>query len=304
METASTRSSPTLRTRVSANVRIIDATEIQDIYTNPDDATEPWYYLRQWTQKVRDPSTGTVRTEAKKAWYPAINYTPDLDKIGDVDVMKDTPVYHRKVGAVGGWLFGCPPMYPMLDWAKEQRHYLEACASDAQSRAQFSRTIETKGGQQAIEGIKQQIETQVGPSAPIWDTNPPAVAGASWISGPGTVMKSINTAGGLDPEKCRQFKLQCCMVFGLPETFLGDVSTGNLATATSLDRPTETMFLAIQREWIEEHHGDCGIRPRYRDEGAQWKAAGVVQGKDDQASTACNPGKRTQCFRGEEARQP
>jgi hypothetical protein len=42
------------------------------------------------------------------------------------------------------------------------------------------------------------------------------------------------------------------MVFGVPETFLGDVSTGNLATATSLDRPTETVMLEKQEAWRED----------------------------------------------------
>jgi hypothetical protein len=39
------------------------------------------------------------------------------------------------------------------------------------------------------------------------------------------------------------------MVFGLPETFFADVSVGTLATATSLDRPTELMFSNRQQQW-------------------------------------------------------
>jgi hypothetical protein len=42
------------------------------------------------------------------------------------------------------------------------------------------------------------------------------------------------------------------MVVGVPETFLADVSTGNLATATSLDRPTELCFLEKQEAWRED----------------------------------------------------
>jgi hypothetical protein len=38
---------------------------------------------------------------------------------------------------------------------------------------------------------------------------------------------------------------------GLPETFFGDASTGSLATAVSLDRPTELKFREIQQRWIE-----------------------------------------------------
>jgi hypothetical protein len=42
------------------------------------------------------------------------------------------------------------------------------------------------------------------------------------------------------------------MVVGVPETFLADVSTGNLATATTLDRPTELVFMEKQEAWRED----------------------------------------------------
>jgi len=38
---------------------------------------------------------------------------------------------------------------------------------------------------------------------------------------------------------------------GLPETFFGDVSVGTLATARSLDRPTELKFLDCQAYYID-----------------------------------------------------
>jgi hypothetical protein len=237
------------------DLRTIDATEIQDIWTDPDDADCPQLYQRIWTQRTHSPEDGAAATVSRIEWYPAINYEPTARPatIKGYPVNWETPVYHRKIGTVGKWLFGCPPVYPMVDWAKESRRYLEACASNAQSLAQYATTVTTKGGQQAIEGIKQQMETQVGPGSPIYDTNPPAVAGATWVSGPGTTLSAFKTQGaGLDPEKVRRYLLFCCMVLGMPETFLGDVSTGNLATATSLDRPTETVFLSIQEEWIED----------------------------------------------------
>jgi hypothetical protein len=139
----------------------------------------------------------------------------------------------------------------MLDWAKEARRRLEACASHSQSLAQWAATITTKGGQQAIEGLKQQFQTQVGPGAPILDSNPPALAGSMFISGPGTTLEAFKSQE-MDPEKVRWYIIMCCMVKGLPPTFLGDMQTSNLATATSLDRPTETVFLSLQEEWRED----------------------------------------------------
>ena len=237
------------------SIRTIDATEIADIVCDSDDADTPWFYRREWEQRGFDPATGSTAVRAMKAWYPAIGHQPDVQipAINGIPVLWDQPILHRKCGAVAKWHFGCPRLYPMLDWAREARRFLEACASVRQALSQVAMTLTTKGGQQAIEGAKQQLSTTVGPSAAIWDQNPTAVSGSTFASGPGTKLEAFKAQGAtFSPEDVRQYKLMCCMVKGVPETFLGDVSTGNLATATSLDRPTETVFLELQESWRED----------------------------------------------------
>lgn len=239
------------------DVRTIDATEMQDIVCNPDDADEPWYYRRTWTERKFDLTSGAVTTGSREAWYPAMGYEPAERPlmIGNVPVLWDSPVYHRKCGAVAKWHFGCPRIYAAIDWARTVKDFLSNCATINESLAQFSMKLTTKGGQQAMAAAKQQLATTVGPGggASLWDTNPPAVTGAIFASGPGTELEPFRTRGaGSDPEECRQYKLMCCNVKGVPETFLSDVSTGNLATATSLDRPTETTMLEYQEAWCED----------------------------------------------------
>lgn len=237
------------------SVRMIDSTEIADIISNPEDSTTPWFYRREWDQLTYNLETGNQTLHHQVAFHPALNYEPTdkVTKIGDYPVLWDRPVYHRKTGSVGNWKFGCPRAYPALDWMRESRKFLEACASVRQSLSQVAMTLTTKGGQQAIEGAKEQFSTTIGPSSSPFDQNPPAVRGATFASGPGSKLEAFKTSGaGFSPEDVRQYKLMCCMVFGVPETFLGDVSTGNLATATSLDRPTETAFLEKQEAWVED----------------------------------------------------
>ena len=239
----------------TVDVRTVDATEIQEIITDPEDSDQPWFYRRQWSAKSWDVVSGQQTTEYQDCWYPALNYHPEVQQptIGGKPVMWATPIYHRKVGAVGKWLFGCPRIYPMLGWAKEGRRFLEACASVRQSLSQIAMTLTSKGGQQALEAQKQQLQTTVGPPNQMWDVNPPAIAGSIFGSGPGTKLEAFKIQGAtFSPEDVRRYLLMCCMVKGVPETFLGDVSTGNLATATSLDRPTETVMLALQEEWVED----------------------------------------------------
>jgi hypothetical protein len=235
-------------------VRSFDATEIQEIVTNPNDALEPWYYKRTWTAKEFDTATGAIATKVNKAWYPAIKYQPAAkpETIGGDRVMWDIPVYHRKYGAVGKWLFGCPVIYPALDWAKAARRYLEACATLASSLAQFSMKAETKGGQQALQGFKQQLSTTVGPGTSGYDQNPTATNGSMFISGPGTKLEAFNSrAQALDPNEYKPFAAMAAICMDIPPTFLGDLETANLATATSLDRPTELAFIHKQEAWRE-----------------------------------------------------
>jgi hypothetical protein len=237
------------------NVRVIDATEIEEIVCDPEDADTPQYYRRVWTQRTFNLATASFDVKSGKRWYPALNYDPaeKPKMIGDVEVTWDARVYHRKVGNIGGWRFGCPRVYPAMDWAKEGRRILEACASVTQALAQIALTLTTKGGQQALEGVKQQLGTTVGPGSSIYDQNPPAGAGSTFASGPGTKLDVFRTRGaGSDPAEVKEYRNMAACALEIPPTWLGDMETSNLSTAQTLDRPTELGFLLKQEEWQED----------------------------------------------------
>lgn len=239
-----------------SDVRTIDATEMQEIVTDPDDADTEQLFKRQWFEKTFVTQTGLFETKGRCAWYPAIGYDPadKLEQINGFPVMWDSPVYHRKCGTVGKWLFGCPRIYPMLDWAKASRRFLEHCAAVKAALAQIAMTITTKGGQQALAGIKQQLESTVATGNSSWyEQNPTAVAGSIWASGPGTSLAAFKSSGeGGDPDEVKRYWMMCSMVKGVPPTFLGDLMASAYATATSLDRPTELNFMLLQEEWRED----------------------------------------------------
>lgn len=240
--------------------RTMDATEIQEVITDPEDNQREILYKRIWTSKTFDIATGQTALKTATAWYPALGVkaladgsTPET--IGSYDVNWDVQVMHRICGAVSNWTMGCPIVYPAIEWAKTSKEYLEACLTLAQSHAQLAWNITTKGGQLAIEGIKQQVQTTVNaaPSNSLWDTNPPPVDASTWISGPGTTIAPMNVRNaGLDPSRVKEFRNMVGMVVGIPPTWLGDMETANLSTATTLDRPTELGFRAKQVQWEED----------------------------------------------------
>ena len=242
--------------------RTIDATEIQDIITNPNDTTEEWYFRRTWSAREFDAKSGTTQTKSHEAWYPSVflwlavsqpgSAIEKLPAINGYEVKWDSPVMHQSYGEVGKWTFGCPPAYPALDWAKADRRYLENCATLAASHAQIALSISTKGGAQALAGIKGQLATTVGPTTQVFDTNPTANVASVFASGPGTEFDLIASRGkALDPKEHREYGTMAAICFGVPPTWIGDMETANLATATTLDRPTEAGFETKQESWVE-----------------------------------------------------
>ena len=237
------------------NVRVIDATEVQEIVYDQNDAALPQYYHRVWTQKTFDVTSGQWNNQTGDEWYPAMNYEPPEkpQTIGSKPVKWDSPVYHRKCGHVANWTFGAPRVYPALDWAREGRKHLEACEGYTQSVSQIALRFTAKGGQQALEGIKQQWQTSVGPTSALLDQQPPAVFGSSFASGPGTEVEAFKARGmGCDPSEVKEIRNMVACALEVPPTWLADMETSNLSTAQTLDRPTELGFLSKQEEWQED----------------------------------------------------
>ena len=247
-------------TQDSGNVdaRRIDATEIQEILTDPDDSDNEQLFKRVWTSEQYDPVTGAQKRVAEIAWYPALGFEqpPTMgDTIGTYPVMWDSPILHRKHGGVAKWHFGCPEGYPALEWVKTAARYMQSCATLAASHAQIAWDITTKGGQAAIEGTKRQLQTQVNtsPGNSLWDTNPTPVNASQLVHGPGSQWDLVSSRGkALDPKEGLTYNVYIGNVFGIPPTWLGDMETSNLSTATTLDRPTELGMRARQMEWEDD----------------------------------------------------
>jgi hypothetical protein len=236
------------------NVRTISALEIQEIITDPDDVSRPWYYHRRWMSKGFDPATGVTQVQPADCWYPDAGYDPP-DKppmIGGAPVMWDSPIMHEKIGALPKWHFGVPDVYAALDWARAYKSFLEDWATINRALARFAWDVKTEGGAPAISNFQRMMSTTLADGGNSVEYNPPPTVGSAFISGPKNTVTPIKTAGTTTtPEEGRRILLMVAAAFGLPETFFGDASVGSLATATSLDRPTELKFLEAQERWRE-----------------------------------------------------
>lgn len=236
-------------------MRSIVFDEIEDVIRDPEDAKTPWYYKRLWKEQQFDTTTGVTKTQQRTAYYPDWRYNPAVkpSTIGAWPVMWNAPVFHIKVGGFSNWAFGLSEIYAAIDWARAYKEFLEDWASIVRAYRRFAFQLTTDGGKQGIAAAKAKLATTMGSSGTSsMETNPPAVAGSTFVANPNTRMEPIRTAGAtVSADDGRRMMLMVAAAAGLPETFYGDVSTGAHATAKTMDRPTELKMVDRQTFWAD-----------------------------------------------------
>lgn len=239
-------------------IRSICFDEIESIITDPQDRKTPWYYRRQWTQDSTNTLTGAVETRQMAAYYPDWQYNPTVKppSIGAVPVRWESPICHVKTGGYSNWMFGCSEIYASIDWARAYKEFLEDWASIVRAYRRFAFQLSTPGGKQGIAAAKTKLSSTYGNAGTGSEGNPPPVVGSTFITGGDAQLTPVRTSGAtVAAEDGRRLLLMVAAATGLPETFFGDVSVGTLATATSLDRPTELAMKDRQTLWADIYDG-------------------------------------------------
>lgn len=234
-------------------VRTLAFDEITEIISDPEDSKTPWYYVRKWTEKKLNPATGRSATRQCQAYYPDWQYNPKVKpvKIGSVEVMWSSPVYHVKMGGMSRWKFGVSQVYSAIDWARAYKEFLEDVASLMRAYSRFAWKRITKG-KKGVAAEKAKMATTLAAGGTRTETNPPPVTGAMAFMGEGTDLQPMQLRGAaISAEDGRRFLLMVAAGVGLPETYFGDVSVGTFATAKSMDRPTELAMKERQTFWTD-----------------------------------------------------
>jgi len=231
-------------------VRTIPPAEINRLIKNPDDRREVWFYERIYNRTGFNPYSGVTASELVTEYYPDIGYQPEerLDTFGGNPIHWDRPVYQVKETGLSDMDFAPPAVYAALDWARAYKDFLSDWSTIVRAYAKFAYSLTTKGGPAGVEAAKAKLNTTLGTSS--GETNPPPLTASTFIATEGVKLDPIRTSGATtSAQDGRRLLLMVAAAVGLPETFFGDVSVGTLATAKSLDRPTELKFSSRQKLW-------------------------------------------------------
>lgn len=241
-------------------VRSIPFEEVSDIICNPEDARDPWFYRRKWVVRTLGPD-GNTKLEPREAFYPDWQYQPAdrPPRVGQVEVRWDSPVYHIKVGGFSNMRFGVSEIYAATDWAKAYKAFLEDWATLVRALSRFAWKATVKGGAGKVAAAKTVLNTTLGSgNGGAGETNPPPVTGGVAITGQDVDLTPMPKTGATtSADDGRRMLLMVAAATGLPESFFGDVSVGTLATAKSLDRPTELKFRDRQALWADVFGDIC-----------------------------------------------
>lgn len=238
----------------TVKVRTIPFAEIETVITNPEDAADPWYYLRTWTTTVINATTGAPENRQQKAYYPDWRYSPAGGHpvtIGDIPV-REAKIYHVAVNRLNDMQFGVSEVYAACDWARSYKEFLEDWTTIVKALSQFAHRLTVKGGSGAVATAKNQLQALIAnPFAQTGEAQQTMPTGSTFISGEGAKLEPMKTAGVTTScDDARRLMLMVCSATGIYEHYLtGDPSTGNLATAKSMERPMELQFLARQGLW-------------------------------------------------------
>lgn len=233
-------------------VRTIPVDEITEIVSNPEDAKEPWYYHRVWSEIPVDVAVGTQSMGVHEAYYPDWRYKPDKGHPANLkgkEVMVDTPVYHVAVNRLSDMKFGVSEIYASLDWAKAYKEYLENWSTIEKAYARFAWRLSTKGGAAGVAAAKVKLASTLSSSSS--ETNPPPATGSTFIASEGINLEPMKRGVQIGADDSRYLRLMVSSATGIFEHYLtGDPSTGNLATAKAMEFPMLIMFRDRQQLWV------------------------------------------------------
>lgn len=218
-------------------VRQVEFEQITEVISNPDDASEPWYYRRKWA----------VNGVTHEQLHPALGYRPAAvrpRRISGVEVRWDAPLYHVKDGGNAGWEYGVGDLYAAVFWIRAYTGFLTDWSKLTKSISTIAYRISGKKNSDVMAARRAASDA----------LSSGTVGGA--IAATGVEIQSMPSTGAtIDANSGNPLARMIAAALGLPITqLLGDPgSTGARAVAETLTKPMVLRFQNRRELWAEAY---------------------------------------------------
>jgi len=215
-----------------ATIRFVEPLEITEIITDSDDKEKVLFYKRSWSGPQGDAHTTIYRSHTNLKDEKGVDSAGNLLSSTD-----DGLVYHLTYNTTTNR--GNPLLLPALDWIKQYRRFLASRIAVMLALARFAWRTKVKGGQATVDTIKAQTEGKE------------IAAGSQLLENFGSDTTPIKTESGATAafRDGKMIQHQIFAAVGISEQYFGDISTGNLATAKTVELPMKKMFESYQSIW-------------------------------------------------------
>ena len=258
-----------------ATVRKIKPSEIVEIITDPQDASVPWFYKRQWS----------VKGESRTWYYPSWEafFSDDLEKKAEIldkgAVRADTiRVNDERLGTVvclqhiahnckeEDSLWGWPLSVAGAPWLREHKRFRENRSAVAASRAMYTWKTKVKGGSRAVQSIQSQLASAFATGG-TRETNPPPVAGSTWVENPAAVLEALSqkTGAGDAKEDGNALAWMGLLGLGVYPHYGGIGDVLRWATAQMLEGPILRQWSRYQLFWSAQFRTMVRIVLKFRE---------------------------------------
>lgn len=229
-------------------VRMLNCIEVVDIITDPEDRNKYLFYKVSLTNSAYDFKADAFTQQKTQFWYiPDIdNETPNAYGVPANKLKDDCRVFHTKINCDINDKFGVPDLYAGLDWVKAHKDMAGDMATLVKALSQFAWKKKIKGGAAQVSNLLNSMKATSNL------TNVSTMAGKTQIENQGVDLESIDIkTGGVDiaEQGLKAMQMMVCSASGIFYHYYGDPSTGNLATATSMELPMIKKFEDYQMLW-------------------------------------------------------
>jgi len=232
--------------RETVKVRTIDPLEIVSVLTNPEDRSEPWVYVRKYFVGTQE------KTLLYRDWmWDGQGEVLDAQGHAVSGEQADAVVFHLK--AAGRGLRGESRLIADMDWAKQYRAFMTSRAAVARAIAMFPAKLKMLTDAAGLSAAAAQLGTGLGGSS--GETNPPPVAGSTFLENAGASYSTVRQETGAASAKvdAELFMQQVGVGSGVFPHYYGLGNSFRLATADSMEPPMFKGFAAWQELWRDAY---------------------------------------------------